>query len=67
MTTSSARIVGFDSRTTTIAGVRLHDWVGGERSGMPVIRLLTGCGHFMIEERPQFVIDLARAATKDAS
>jgi hypothetical protein len=68
----TARILGFDGRTTTVAGVRLHYWIGGERTGKPAIlwhgmvamvaedveaHTLAGCGHFMIEERPQFVID----------
>jgi len=32
-----ATIAGFKSRTTTIAGVRLHYWIGGDRTGEPVI------------------------------
>jgi pimeloyl-ACP methyl ester carboxylesterase len=34
---SRAVIHGFESRTATVAGVRLHYWVGGEASGQPVI------------------------------
>jgi pimeloyl-ACP methyl ester carboxylesterase len=37
MATPPATIPGFESRTTTIAGVRLHYWIGAERTGKPVI------------------------------
>lgn len=30
-------IPGFESKTATIAGVRLHYWIGGDPSGQPVI------------------------------
>jgi pimeloyl-ACP methyl ester carboxylesterase len=37
MATPPATIPGFESRTTTIAGVRLHYWIGGDRNGKPII------------------------------
>src|SRR5450631_3819697 len=37
MTIPPATIRGFDNRTTTIAGVRLHYWIGGDPNGKPVI------------------------------
>jgi pimeloyl-ACP methyl ester carboxylesterase len=37
MTIPPATIPGFESRTTTIADVRLHYWIGGDRNGKPVI------------------------------
>jgi pimeloyl-ACP methyl ester carboxylesterase len=36
-TVSPASIPGFDSRSTIVAGVRLHYWIGGEPNGPPVI------------------------------
>jgi pimeloyl-ACP methyl ester carboxylesterase len=37
MTTTPATIPGFESRVTSIAGVRLHYWIGGDPDGNPVI------------------------------
>jgi len=37
MTTSPATIPGFESRSTTIGGVRLHYRIGGDLTGTPVI------------------------------
>jgi pimeloyl-ACP methyl ester carboxylesterase len=37
MNASPAKIPGFDSKLTTVAGVRLHYWIGGAPDGMPVI------------------------------
>jgi len=37
MTLSPAVIPGFESRTATVAGVRLHYWIGGDPRGPPVI------------------------------
>lgn len=37
MSLSPAVIRGFESKTATVAGVRLHYWIGGEPSGRPVI------------------------------
>jgi pimeloyl-ACP methyl ester carboxylesterase len=32
-----AVIPGFDSQSTTVAGIRLHYWIGGDLAGQPVI------------------------------
>ena len=37
MTMSPASISGFQSKSTTVAGVRLHYWTGGDPTGEPVI------------------------------
>jgi pimeloyl-ACP methyl ester carboxylesterase len=37
MSASPAKIPGFDGKWTTIAGVRLHYWIGGNPEGSPVI------------------------------
>jgi pimeloyl-ACP methyl ester carboxylesterase len=37
MTMSPASISGFQSESTTVAGVRLHYWTGGDPTGEPVI------------------------------
>jgi pimeloyl-ACP methyl ester carboxylesterase len=37
MTMSPASISGFQSKSTTVAGVRLHYWIGGDPNGQPVI------------------------------
>jgi len=37
MAIPTATIRGFDNRATTIAGVRLHYWIGGDPNGKPVI------------------------------
>jgi alpha-beta hydrolase superfamily lysophospholipase len=34
---SPAVIAGFDSQRTTVAGIRLHYWTGGDPTGQPVI------------------------------
>jgi pimeloyl-ACP methyl ester carboxylesterase len=34
---SPAVIVGFDSQSTTVAGIRLRYWIGGDLAGQPVI------------------------------
>jgi pimeloyl-ACP methyl ester carboxylesterase len=34
---SPARIPGFESKSTTVDGVRLHYWTGGDPTGQPVI------------------------------
>jgi pimeloyl-ACP methyl ester carboxylesterase len=34
---SPAVIAGFDSQSTTVAGIRLHYWIGGDLAGQPVI------------------------------
>ena len=34
---SPAPIRGFQSKTTTVGGVRLHYWTGGDPTGQPVI------------------------------
>jgi pimeloyl-ACP methyl ester carboxylesterase len=36
-TTTPAPISGFNSKFITIAGVRLHYWIGGDPDGQPVI------------------------------
>jgi len=37
MTLAPAMIPGFESKTATVAGVRLHYWIGGDPSKQPVI------------------------------
>jgi pimeloyl-ACP methyl ester carboxylesterase len=37
MTISPVSISGFQSKSTTVAGVRLHYWIGGDPNGPPVI------------------------------
>jgi pimeloyl-ACP methyl ester carboxylesterase len=34
---SPSVIAGFDSQSTTVAGIRLHYWIGGDLAGQPVI------------------------------
>ena len=33
----SASIPGFDDKSTVVAGIRLHYWIGGDPNGQPVI------------------------------
>jgi pimeloyl-ACP methyl ester carboxylesterase len=33
----SASIPGFDDKSTIVAGIRLHYWIGGDPNGQPVI------------------------------
>jgi pimeloyl-ACP methyl ester carboxylesterase len=35
--TRSASIPGFDDKSTIVAGIRLHYWIGGDPNGQPVI------------------------------
>jgi len=37
MNVFTATIVGFESKSATIAGIRLHYWIGGDPEGSPVI------------------------------